>query len=467
MDTEIVRPQIGNFLDSLREIGYSTEVAVADLIDNSITASSSEIYIYTVPKPKPVFALLDNGIGMDEAKLIEAMRLASTNPNSTRAKHDLGRFGLGLKTSSFSQCKKLTVISKKGKSINCRQWDLSFIAKKNDWLLITPRNYIDYPLYQQLEKSSSGTLIIWEDIDKISPNQYSEMIEKLRKHLSLVFHKFLEGSVQGRKLKISINDNYLKPFNPFNLNHPATQQIAIEKINIHNSTVVIQPYILPHHSKISREEYELYATEEGYLKSQGFYLYRVDRIIIYGTWWGLHKAMDMHKLIRIKVEIPNNMDNHWGIDIKKSIARPANEIKADLKRIINQMVEKGARPYSSRGKKIEDKTVIKFWEIVPLKDHFFFSINKQHPLYINLLASLGTIEKQKLDFFLKGIEAYLPLDAIQAKLQGDPHIIKQESSLSEEDIEIITQLLKTTDINGDYIQELLKTEIFKHRKEIL
>src|SRR5690606_12525641 len=161
-------------------------------------------------------------------------------------------------------------------------------------------------------------------------------------------------------LKISINNHQLKPFNPFNPENSATQQLTAEKIKIKGENIVVQPYILPHHSKVSQAEYNKYATEDGYIKSQGFYLYRANRLLIYGTWWRLHKSIDAHKLVRIKIDIPNNQDQYWGIDIKKSTASPNEEIKKDLKRIISQVTEKGSRPYTGRGRKIEDKTVNRF-----------------------------------------------------------------------------------------------------------
>lgn len=467
MKTEKVPPNVGNFIDSLREIGYSTEVAVADLIDNSVTANSSVIKIYAIIKPQVTFAILDNGKGMSEEALVEAMRLASINRKDIRDKDDLGRFGLGLKTASFSQCRKLTVLTKYHGIISSRQWDLDFIASKNEWLLISPDENQNLPLYNEFEQLDKGTLVVWDEVDKIPPTNFSEMIDKLRNHLSLVFHKFLEGSVPGKKLKIYINNNPLVPFNPFNLNHPATQQIGSEKINIYGSSVLVQPFILPHHSKISKQEYDLYATEEGYSRSQGFYLYRQHRIIIYGTWWGLHKAIDAHKLIRIRIDIPNTMDDHWGIDVKKSIARPADGIKKDLRRIISQIVEKGARPYSSRGKRIEDITTTHFWDIVPIQDYFRFSLNQKHPLYENLIASLNDEQMDNLTFYLKGIQAYLPLDAIQAKLQSDPHILKQETALTEEEVMQLAAQLKKAGLSDEYLQELLKTEIFKYKPEIL
>ena len=132
MQENIVKPNLRNFIHSLRDIGYTFEVAVADIIDNSITAKATDIEIYSVIKPTMIFCILDNGYGMSQTELIEAMRLGTKNPNDKRDKKDLGKFGLGLKTASFSQCKKLTLISKRDSQICARQWDLDYIEHKDD-----------------------------------------------------------------------------------------------------------------------------------------------------------------------------------------------------------------------------------------------------------------------------------------------------------------------------------------------
>lgn len=467
MKTEQVNPDLSNFVKSLRDIGYSYEIAVADIVDNSITAKAEEIKIFTIAEPNIIFAMLDDGIGMTNNELIEAMRLASKNPDDTRDKNDLGRFGLGLKTASFSQCRKLTVVSKKSGNISAKQWDLDYISAKNEWLLISLSDYNKLPLFNKLNEQNSGTLVVWEQIDRIQKKDYTDNIEKLRNHLSLVFHRFLDGSARFEKLNISINDNLIKPFNPFNEEHPATQCISQEKTKLYNSEISITPYILPHHSKLSQQEYERYSTEDGYTKSQGFYLYRANRLLIYGTWWGMHKAIDAHKLVRVKIDIPNNQDKYWGIDIKKSTARPTNEIRDDLKRIICLITEKGSRPYTGRGRKIQDNSIIKFWQLIPVNNDFRFVLNPLHPIYKHLLLMLRDDEKELLDLYLKGLQAYLPLEAIQAELQQTPHKIKQESTLSQNDVAKLAIKLKAAGLSEEYIDSLLKTEIFKNNKELL
>lgn len=464
----IVNPNVGNLITSLRDIGYTFEIAVADIIDNSISAGAKNLQILALDRPKNLVCILDDGIGMSETQLIEAMRLATQSPLIARSEVDLGRFGLGLKTASFSQCKKLTVASKKNNILSIKQWDLDYISEKNEWLLLTPSitDFEHIPLYKSLQESANGTIVIWEELDRFQTTSFSNLIDSLGKHLSLVFHRFLE--LNGtKKLKISINNFELEPFNPFNIESIATQQINEEKIKVYDETITIQPFILPHHSKISQQEFERYATDEGYTKSQGFYLYRSNRLLIYGTWWGLHKISDAHKLVRIKIDITNTQDSYWGIDIKKSTAKPVAIIRDDLKRIIAQVTERGSKPFTGRGRKIEDKTTKRFWDLQPDKEQIKFTLAFDHPIYQELTSTLSENSKELLDIYLKGIQAYLPLEAIQAQLNQNPHLIQQEALMDEADVLRLAEMLKELDLDENVISTLMKTEMFKNRKDLL
>lgn len=467
MKTEVVQPVVSNFIKSLRDIGYTFEVAVADVLDNSITAKAKNIQISCYPSPKTIFSLLDDGLGMSNSELIDAMRLSANDPDSPREGSDLGKFGLGLKTASFSQCKDLTVLSKKDGIVSIKQWDLDYISRENEWLLITPdiNNYKNIPLFEEFMNQESGTLVVWRGIDTFTEEDIPQKLDVLRDHLSLVFHCFLEGIVPGKTvLKIYVNGQKLEPFNPFNPKHIATQQLVPEKIKYKNSEITVQPYILPHHSKLSQEEFDKYATADGYTKSQGFYLYRANRLLIHGTWWGLHRANDAHKLVRIKIDIPNNQDHDWGIDIKKSSANPVSEIKKDLKRIIAQVTPKGSRPYTGRGKKIEDKTTTRFWELVADNKDIHFAINREHPIIKSLEDTLTEDQHHLLNVILMGLESYLPLDAIVAQLNTNPLKVKQETLINENEIKILVENWRSKGISESFIKELLKTEVYKNKE---
>ncbi|MRH41583.1 ATP-binding protein [Aquibacillus halophilus] len=467
MNTEVVQPVVSNFIKSLRDVGYTFEVAVADVLDNSITAKASNIQISCMPNPKTVFTLLDDGVGMSNSELIDAMRLSTNDPDSQRDGADLGKFGLGLKTASFSQCKDLTVLSKKNGTISIKQWDLEYISRENEWLLITPdiKKYEGIPLFEELMNQESGTLVVWQGIDTFQESDIPSKVDVLRDHLSLVFHCFLEGVAPGKSaLSISVNGQQLEPFNPFNPKHIATQQLVPEKIKFQGSEIVVQPFILPHHSKLSQQEYDKYATKDGYTKSQGFYLYRANRLLVHGTWWGMHRTNDAHKLVRIKIDIPNNQDYAWGIDIKKSIANPISVIKKDLKRIIQQVTVKGSRPYTGRGKKIEDKTTTRFWELVSDNGDIHFSINRKHPLIKDLESELSDENQSLLNVILMGLESYLPLDAIVAQLNSNPLKVKQETLINENDIKALVENWRSKGISEMFIKELLKTEVYKNKE---
>jgi hypothetical protein len=464
----VVNPNVGNLVTSLRDIGYTFEIAAADVIDNSISANAKKIEILAITSPKTQVSFLDDGMGMSNAELIEAMRLATQNPINARSEFDLGRFGLGLKTASFSQCKKLTVASKKNNIFSIKQWDLDYISNQNQWVLITPdlEKYNNIPSFKKLLEYENGTIVIWEELDRLNSLDFSNLLDNLCKHISLVFHRFLERA-GSKKIKILVNNLELTPFNPFNIENIATQQFNEEKIKIYNEYISIQPFILPHHSKTSQQEFERYATDDGYTKSQGFYLYRGNRLLIYGTWWGLHKISDAHKLVRIKIDISNTQDSFWGIDIKKSTAKPIPEIKEDLKRIISEVTERGSRPFTGRGKVISDKVTKRFWNLLPENEQIRFVLAFDHPLYQELVVRLDDISRDLLNFYLKGIQAYLPLEAIQAQLNKNPHSIKQASLMEENDLIQLAKILKNFNLQEDVISILLKTELFKNRKNLL
>lgn len=463
-----VNPNVGNLINSLRDIGYTFEVAIADILDNSISASAYNIQILAESTPSHQVSILDDGSGMTEDELIEAMRLATKSPLDDRSEQDLGRFGLGLKTASFSQCKKLTVVSKKDNNLSVMQWDLDYISKENKWLLLRPDLVIfeNNELFAQLKEATSGTLVLWQELDRIQKFNLSDELDKLRKHLSLTFHRFLERSGQ-KKLNILVNNLSLAPFNPFNTQNNATQELDEEKLRLDDGIVTIQPFILPHHSKTTQQEFDQFATDDGYTKSQGFYLYRGNRLLIYGTWWGLHKMSDAHKLVRIRIDIPNNQDSYWGIDIKKSTAKPVANIRGDLQRIISQVVEKGSRPFTGRGRKIKDKTTVRFWNLRAGEKEIQFILDNEHPVYQELIQMLDSDSKKLLDIYLKGIQAYLPLASIQAQLNQSPHLIQQEAIIEEADAAKLADLLNRLKLDEAVIARLKKTEVFKNRKNLL
>lgn len=333
-------PLAASFTESIRDIGYSLNTAVADIIDNSISAEAKNIDIHIKNEEGNVsLAILDDGIGLEENELISAMRLGSKNPLEERDLNDLGRFGLGMKTASFSQCRRLTVVSVIGNIKSGTQWDLDRIAKTNEWDLSVLDSSEIKKLYQIENLGENGTLILWENCDRIIDTTsegmevYYEKLRSLEGHLKLVFHRFFENT----KIKVRINNNEpLEYFDPFARQYRSTQPLPLEEVLIDKKVVEIQGYVLPHHSKITAEQYKENAGEGGYLRNQGFYVYRGKRLITHGTWFRMKPKSELAKLTRIQIDLPNNLDHEWKIDAMKSQATPPQVIRDKLKTLIEK-----------------------------------------------------------------------------------------------------------------------------------
>ena len=234
-DTRLLQPSAASILQSMRDIGYTLDTAVADIIDNSIAASADKIELIFLENPTPHFLIIDNGVGMYDEELYDALRFATKSPVAARADEDLGRFGLGLKTASFSQSRRLTVISSKNSKISAARWDLDYVVEKDQWLLeiLDPKDIrLDKEYLEKIKVH--GTIVMWENLDRVlsgdkdtfSPRQVAGVLGKLREHLELVFHKFLEGKVFGKKISILLNNIELQPFDPFCLQNSFTQNQA-------------------------------------------------------------------------------------------------------------------------------------------------------------------------------------------------------------------------------------------------
>ena len=459
----LLEPNIKEYIESLREIGYSTDLAMADIIDNSITALPTFIKIQALANSELQLAIFDDGVGMTRIELMEAMRMSSKGPNSFREESDLGRFGLGLKTASFSQCKKLTVISKKNNELNGFCWDLEVIANKGWYLLDAIFNNIPY--LDEFQNINSGTIVIWENIDKFSPEILADKIDSLRYYIGLVFHRFIEGTDNATKINISINGNNIKPQNPFadtNNEFGSVQELESYYIDYNNAKIIIRPYIMPHHSKLSDLDYNKIGMREGYYNSQGFYLYRINRLIEFGTWWGLKPTNESNKLVRIKLDIPNSMDLEWSIDIKKSTATPPYSIKTRLKRILEYVLPIGSRVYTRRRTRSKNSETIRIWEskINSENGKISFRINREHPLLVKIYATLDENLKLQLESFIIGIEQFLPLELIHAELLQAPKNIDQNINFDHEKFK---KLIENLNLTEEEKRKVLLTEFFEEK----
>lgn len=459
-------PRAEVLIESMRDIGYSLETALADIVDNAIAAGARNVVIRAdTTGPTLKVGIADDGEGMTRKDLLNAMQLGSRHPNETRRATDLGRFGLGLKTASFSQCRRLTVATRHAGATSVAIWDLDHVAAAQTWSLLTPPSAEGLPFLDTL--GPQGALVLWENLDRHLDSgdlerqreAFTRRVDEARGHLELVFHRYLAGEPGKPKLRIELNGRDLKPFDPFHSAHTATIRAEPETIQMGKVSVNIQPYTLPHHRKVSAADWERYAGPEGYVRNQGFYLYRQRRLIIHGTWFGLARQTELTKLARISIDIPTELDTAWHIDVKKASARPPAIVRDRLKRIIETLGAPSKRVYKSKGKVLHDSRV-PLWQRRQTDGAITYVINANNPVLAEFRDALPPGVHQQFDRVIRIIGAALPVDAVFADLAESPEDVKGESLSKDELRDALEPTLRALRENGipeSVVPEMLRT----------
>jgi hypothetical protein len=448
---EVAKPNPKSTINSYRSFGYNLSTAISDIIDNSISANANEIRLeYKWNGRDSFISICDNGTGMNKEELVLAMTPGSKDPEEERSEKDLGRFGMGLKTASFSQCKRLTCIAKKeGFTTVKRCWDIDFINKENEWQLL---DYVsDNYFLEKVEKQKSGTFVLWEKLDRIVGNAdnqnesvknafYEEMIN-VKHHLSLVFHKFIES----KRIKLFFQNSEIEAYNPFLLSlNPKPEMGQVENFG----NVEITYFILPHMSEIRKEDYEKSGGSLGWFQEQGFYIYRGDRLLVAGDWLGLEKKRDYSKLARIAVNITNANDFNWHLDIKKSTATPPVEIRKELSRIAKIAIMKSAKIYNWRGQKtISENGKINYeplWTDEKTREGIKkYKINRKHPVIKSLLEENNKLAGK----VLKLLEENVPIELILSNQNEDPAFHELEKQTEKPNDDLINLAVELFNIN--------------------
>ncbi len=469
------QPDPSSLIESMRDVGYSMETAVADLVDNSITANALTIDIrFSWNEGNPWLAVIDDGDGMSPDELTGAMRLGSQNPLEYREREDMGRFGLGMKTASFSQCRKLTVVSRVSGEESGREWDLDLIKEDPErrWKLRVLDTEEIETVLEQYVSGDSGTVILWRKMDRldnydedtVAERKLNELMTVTRKHLELVFHRFLTGEPGRKKLTMMVNGHPLSPFDPYNLNNKATQHLPLETVQFQGETIRVQPYILPHHSKTTKDEYEKYEGEGGYLRNQGFYVYRNRRLIIHGTWFRLARQLELTKLARVQIDIPNSLDNLWSIDVKKSRATPPAAIRDRLRQIIGRIGESGERVYRARGQRLTGTVSEPIWERLVAGGIINYRINRGHTLLETIRNSLDETLRSRIDGLISTIEGRFPVDAFFNDVAREPEHVRQTNmepdAFRQLALLFIDSLRQDGASNGEIVEKMLSADPF-------
>lgn len=420
LQEEEVSPSV-HLLESMRAVGYSFHAALADLIDNSITAGARRIDIDVDVVDGAFVTVLDDGSGMTADAAREALRLSGSP--TERSKEDLGRFGLGLKTASLSQGRVVTVATRRDGVMTTRRWDIDHVLETGRWSLLEldKEETRALPGWKSFDQRDRGTLVVWQHLDLLLGDagdrraHLSELTVDSREYLSLVFHRYLRGP--GERLVITVNGAKLDPIDPFLDTNPKTQFSSPEAIEIAGQKVEFTIFTLPHPSGMKPAERRRRDLSTGMRDAQGFYIYRNRRLISYGSWYGLVPKAEITKQTRIRVDIPNTIDQLWQLDIKKSRVEPPASFKNHLKRIIDPYLERGKRVHTFRGRRIAQGDLTHVWN---KHDHgggsVSYKVNPEHPLYVSLNASLDEQQRAHLEQLLELIARSFPANDLYAHM---------------------------------------------------
>ncbi|GGE92624.1 ATP-binding protein [Massilia psychrophila] len=363
MNNLINEPDAERLIFGLRDTGYNVRTAVADIIDNSIAHKADQINVEIVLRNdgRKLVYFGDNGEGMDADGIYKAMRYGAPereNPES------LGKFGLGLKTASSSVCLKFTLISRKAASQKLAKlaWDLEHVATQKRWeMLQEPVSVTEQEMFDEL-CGAQGTLVIWENCDRILMKDYApgstkeksainRLAESLDKHLSLVYHRFLDkADNRERDVDILINQTKVVRWNPFyperseQVLSEIKQTLVVELPDGSEGSVHIRAWILPHRDDMTKEEEKIHARISN--RAQGFYVYREGRLIQDGSWMDVFGANEPHtSLLRIEFEFGHELDDAFRIDVKKSRILFHPELEDGLRELLQPVYREAGSRY--------------------------------------------------------------------------------------------------------------------------
>lgn len=330
---EEVPPNAKRLVGALRQIGYSFEQAISDLIDNSINAKADNVLVRIITSGNEIVSVViaDDGFGMSPEKLVDAMKFGSDEEAAAKS---LGKYGMGLKLASLSHAQSVSVITKgTGKGKECaRRWTIEGIKK--GWVCDVIKDDDAEKYYKSrrlpFSISKSGTLVVWNDIDKLPTSEkgledtLKKLRSKLKNHLGLCFHRFLEDGRLKIIIDVQVVDeeynnikDIVEPLNPFayqisgHVEYPKKFKANIDGVG----QLTLDAHIWPANS--DSKNYKLGGKTSS---RQGFYFYRNDRLIQVGGWNGVvQDENEPHgSLARVRIDLPSKYDGQFGLNVQKS-----------------------------------------------------------------------------------------------------------------------------------------------------
>lgn len=426
-------PGASAMLESLRGIGYSAAAAIADLIDNSIAAGSSRVRIdFEWRGLTSVVRVTDNGRGMNGDALVKAMRPAGRHPSEPRHSDDLGRFGLGLKTASLSQGSLLAVASRtEGGVVETRCWDLAHVAKVDAWQLLRGMPAEIANDADALRGRPHGTVVVIARLDRMLGREISDdpidrqrfltIAQAVERHLSMTFHRYLEGPSPRLIITFNGDDDAQRviPWDPFLSQHRDTSPTPVEQIRHGGDMVELQGFVLPHRDRLSSSEFAKAEGPSGWQAHEGFFVYRGKRLLVAGGWLGLGPGRGwaqngVHRLARIRLDLPTSGDQDWKVDIRKSIAVPPPPLRKRLQKLAEAVRRDAREIFAQRagaGTRRQREQLVRAWSTVHTSRGVSYRVDRAHPSVRHALDAVGD-KRHLLEEMLAVIEATVPVQRI-------------------------------------------------------
>lgn len=387
---ERLEPCADELITSLRGFGYDPAKALADLVDNSISANARTVRVeYNSDPGKAWVAIVDDGGGLEGQALRDAMRFAH-NSGGERGLGDLGRFGLGLKTASLSQARRVTVMSRgpSGKP-SARTWDVDHVARHREWLVLPGVDPELLEVAELLGFTGQGTMVLWRALDRIGEGPLlSRALAVAGRELALIFHRFL----QADRLTLEVSGKRLDPRDPYLRGHPATQDRGAEELRHQGHRIQVSAVVLPHPDLLSQKQRQRTIGPGGLTGGQGFYVYRGDRLVVAGDWLGLEGMTRSvrTRLARVSVDIPQELDAAWEVDVMKSSVRPPDVLSGRLRDLAEDVRIRSERVFSHRGtpasRPVSEHGAQPVWTQLLRRGGTRYTVNREHPLVAMALA---------------------------------------------------------------------------------
>ncbi|WML57761.1 ATP-binding protein [Neobacillus sp. PS2-9] len=448
MNVVITEPSAAPVIQALRSIGYNTNTAIADLVDNSLDAKASVIKInFDYDESNAMITISDNGTGMNEEMLQIAMNIGSKDPRAKRETSELGRFGMGLKTASFSLGKRLSVLTKRDGIYYERCWDLDHVSECNEWQLFTS---IPDEVKSKigLIEGESGTIVCIDKLDRfmgyggkrtLKETSFFNKVSRVNKHLEFVFHSIIENN----DISMIINGKVIVPWDPFMRYHEHTIEGEMQVLRINDNRIRVQYFILPHASHLTEPEYNKAGGYKGWRDHQGLYIYRENRLLYFGDWMGLFPKDAASQLARVRIDLPNAADSDWQVDIKKSGINLPEDAKRRLEAIsgIARKVSKEIFYFRTQSHNPGQtfKGSLNTWEQSGREDGPQFILNRNHPILGELLNKIDDDSAKLLNLYLRLVQLGSPSNIIDS-----PKVPEEEiQDVSKAQKELVIQLAST------------------------